>query len=119
MSGAIGMDCLFCKIVSGEIPAKIIYKDDQVIAFDDINPQAPVHKIIIPHQHIETFNDIQDEHHELMGHLVQTASLLAKQLNIADEGYRIVMNCNPGAGQSVYHIHLHLLGGRRLTWPPG
>lgn len=113
------MDCLFCKIAAGEIPAKILYHDDTVVAFEDINPQAPNHILIIPHKHIETLNDLHDEDSELIGHMVQSAAMLAKQLNIADEGYRVVMNCNEGAGQSVFHIHIHLLGGRRLTWPPG
>ncbi len=113
------MDCLFCKIAAGEIPAKILYHDDTVVAFEDINPQAPNHILIIPHKHIETLNDLHDEDSELVGHMVQSAAMLAKQLNIANEGYRVVMNCNEGAGQSVFHIHIHLLGGRRLTWPPG
>lgn len=113
------MDCLFCKIAQGEIPAKIIYRDDVVIAFDDINPQAPHHKVIIPQKHIATLNDLHDEDSELLGQMVQSAAKLAKQLNIADDGYRLVINCNAGAGQSVFHIHIHLLGGRRLTWPPG
>ena len=113
------MDCLFCKIVAGDIPAKIIYRDDYVVAFDDINPQAPLHKIIVPHKHIETLNDLQPEDGALIGHMVQSAVKLAKELNIADDGYRLIMNCNAHGGQSVYHIHAHLLGGRKLTWPPG
>lgn len=113
------MDCLFCKIISGEIPAKIIYQDDQVVAFDDINPQAPHHKLIVPRQHIATINDLQPEHNALIGQMVQAAKKLAHELKIADEGYRLVFNCNPGAGQTVFHIHIHLLGGRRMAWPPG
>lgn len=113
------MACLFCKIINGEIPAKIIYRDDLVVAFDDINPQAPHHKLIVPQKHVATLNDLHDENNDLIGYMVQIAAKLAKQLNIADEGYRVVMNCNAGAGQTVFHIHLHLLGGRRLTWPPG
>ncbi len=113
------MNCLFCKIISGETPAKIIYRDDLVVAFDDVNPEAPHHKLIVPQQHLATLNDLHGEHNELIGHMVQTAAMLAKQLNIADAGYRVVMNCNAGAGQSVFHIHLHLLGGRQLNWPPG
>ena len=113
------MDCLFCKIAKGEIPAKIIYEDDLVMAFDDINPQAPHHKIFIPRKHIATLNDLQDGDDKLIGHMVQAATKLAKELNIAEDGYRVVMNCNTHGGQSVYHIHLHLLGGRRLAWPPG
>lgn len=113
------MDCLFCKIAQGEIPANVVYRDDHVVAFDDINPQAPHHKILIPLKHISTLNDLHEDDTELMGHMMQSAAMLAKQLNMADEGYRVVVNCNSGAGQSVFHIHLHLLGGRRLTWPPG
>lgn len=113
------MDCLFCKITKGEIPAKVLYKDDLVMAFEDINPQAPHHIVLIPTKHIATLNDLHQEDSELLGHMVQSAARLAKQLGIADEGYRVVMNCNAGAGQSVFHIHAHLLGGRRLTWPPG
>lgn len=113
------MDCLFCKIIKGEIPAKLIYQDDKVVAFDDINPQAPHHKLIIPRKHISTINDLQPEDNELIGYMAQTAKKLAKDLDIADSGYRIVMNCNAGAGQTVFHIHMHLLGGRRMAWPPG
>lgn len=113
------MDCIFCKIANGTIPAKIIYRDDQIVAFDDINPQASHHKIIIPQKHIATLNDIADEDNELIGHMVQSASMLAKQLEIAEQGYRVVFNCNTAGGQTVYHIHLHLLGGRTMHWPPG
>lgn len=113
------MDCLFCKIVAGEIPAKILYKDDLVVAFEDINPQAPHHILLIPHKHIATLNDLHTEDTRLIGYMVQTAAELAKQFHIATEGYRLIFNCNPGAGQSVFHIHLHMLGGRRLSWPPG
>jgi histidine triad (HIT) family protein len=113
------MNCLFCKIVNNEIPAKILYRDDWVVAFDDINPQAPQHKLIIPQKHISTLNELTPEDNELIGYIVQTAKMLAKELNIADEGYRLIMNCNAGAGQTVFHIHAHLLGGRRLQWPPG
>lgn len=113
------MDCLFCKIANGEIPAKIIYRDDLIIIFDDINPQAPCHKLIVPIQHIATLNDLHGEDDDLVGHMVQSGAMLAKELGIAEEGYRVVLNCNAGAGQSVFHIHAHLLGGRRLSWPPG
>lgn len=113
------MDCLFCKIASGEIPAKIIYRDDQIVVFDDIKPQADVHKVIISQKHIPTFNDLTDEDNELVGHMVQSAAKLAKQLNIAEAGYRLVMNCNAAGGQEIYHIHLHLIGGRAMKWPPG
>lgn len=113
------MDCLFCKIAKGEIPAKVVYKDELVMVFDDINPQAPHHKVIIPLKHINTLNDLHQEDSELVGHMVQSAARIAKQLNIADDGFRVVLNCNAGAGQSVFHIHAHLLGGRRMAWPPG
>jgi len=113
------MDCLFCEIVKGKVPAQIIYRDDLVLAFDDINPQAPQHKLVIPQKHISTLNELSSEENELVGHIVQTAKMLAKELNIADAGYRLVMNCNPGAGQTVFHVHAHLLGGRKLNWPPG
>jgi histidine triad (HIT) family protein len=113
------MSCLFCKIIAGEIPASIIHQDDEVVVLDDINPQAPVHKLIVPKKHIATLNDLTDDDTEIVGHMIQTAKLMAKKLNVADDGYRVVMNCNAGAGQTVFHIHLHLLGGRHFTWPPG
>lgn len=112
-------DCLFCKIAKNEIPANIIYRDDEVLAFDDISPRAPIHKIIIPQKHIATLNELRDEDNELIGQMMQSAVMLAKQLNIAEEGYRIISNCNSGGGQTVFHIHMHLLGGRQMTWPPG
>lgn len=113
------MDCIFCKIANGESNANIIYRDDNVVAFDDIHPQAPQHKIIISLKHIASLNELHDEDAELIGHMVQSAAQLAKQLNIAKDGYRLVMNCNAGGGQTVFHIHLHLLGGRNMHWPPG
>lgn len=113
------MDCLFCNIASGKISANLIYTDEQVVAFDDISPHAPLHKIIIPRKHIATLNDVQAEDGKLISHMVQTATKLAKQLTIADDGYRLVINCNAGGGQTVFHIHIHLLGGRSMTWPPG
>jgi histidine triad (HIT) family protein len=111
-------DCLFCKIASGDISANIIYQDEQVIVFDDIRPQAKHHKVIIPRKHIATTNDIQNDS-ALVGHMVVTAAKVAKDLGIAEKGYRLVMNCNKDGGQTVYHIHIHLLGGRYFTWPPG
>jgi histidine triad (HIT) family protein len=113
------MDCLFCKIIKGEIPAKLIYQDERVVAFDDINPQAEHHKIIIPRKHIPTLNDLHEEDSALTGHMMLTAAKLAKELGIADDGFRVVTNCNANAGQTVFHIHFHLLGGRRFSWPPG
>ncbi len=112
-------DCLFCKILNGDIPSKIAYEDDLVIAFDDIHPQAPTHKLIIPREHIETVNDLIPPHNQLIGHMVYVAKQLAKDLEIDENGYRILMNCNRHGGQAVYHIHLHLLGGRQMHWPPG
>ena len=112
-------DCLFCKIISGEIPTDLVYEDKNVVAFRDINPQAPTHILIIPREHIETLNDINQRHGELLGAMQLTASYLAKEEGINEEGFRTVFNCNRAAGQTVFHIHLHLLGGRSLVWPPG
>ena len=107
------------KIVKKEIAAKLQYQDDKVIAFEDINPQAPVHTLIVPKLHIATLNDLTAETGLLISHMTLVASNLAKQFGIDENGYRVVMNCNSGAGQSVFHIHMHLLGGRIMTWPPG
>ncbi|TFH88691.1 histidine triad nucleotide-binding protein [Billgrantia azerbaijanica] len=113
------MDCLFCKIIDREIPADIVYEDDEVLAFEDINPQAPTHVLLIPKRHIATLNDIADADRALIGRLTQVAADLARERGFAEEGYRVVMNCNEQAGQTVYHIHMHLMGGRRFTWPAG
>ena len=112
-------NCLFCKILNDEIPADIVYESDTAIAFRDINPQAPTHVLIIPRKHIATINDIADEDQALVGSLYSAAREIAAAEGFAEEGYRAVMNCNEGAGQAVFHIHLHLLAGRALTWPPG
>ena len=112
-------DCLFCKIVAGEIPADIIFESDNVLAFRDISPQAPTHVLIIPRRHISTINDLQDGDQAIVGDLFLAAAQIAAEEGIADDGYRVVMNCNAGAGQTVFHIHLHLIGGRAMTWPPG
>lgn len=112
------MDCLFCKIIEGEIPSKLIYEDDQVYAFHDIDPKAPVHFLVVPKQHIATLNDLKPADEQLIGHIVFTAQRLAKELG-CDEGFRVVMNCNEQGGQTVYHIHMHVLGQRHLDWPPG
>ena len=112
-------DCIFCKIVNKELPAEIAYEDDKVLAFKDLSPQAPTHLLIIPKKHISTMNDIQEEDVALIGHIKLTAAKLAKNLGFAEAGYRVVMNCNEDGGQTVYHIHLHLLAGRSLAWPPG
>lgn len=112
-------DCIFCKIVSKEMPATIIYEDEHVIAFDDLYPKAPQHKLIIPKQHLSTLNDASEKDKNLLGHLMLTAQKLAKELSIDEEGYRILINTNKGGGQVVFHLHLHLLGGRTMHWPPG
>ena len=113
------MECLFCKIIEREIPSEIIYEDERVLAFSDISPKAPIHKLIIPRKHIATINDIEDADSTLIGEMVQAARKIAIELNIAEDGYRLVFNVNKGAGQEVFHIHLHLLAGRPLIWPPG
>ena len=112
-------DCLFCKIVDGDISADIIYESDSAIAFRDINPQAPTHVLVIPRKHIATINDLEAGHEEIVGSLFMAAQEIARQEGIEEAGYRAVMNCNEGAGQTVFHIHLHVLGGRSLGWPPG
>ena len=112
-------DCLFCKMVTREIEPDIVYEDDDVLAFRDVNPQAPVHVLVIPKQHISTINDLQPEHNDLMGKLYQAARQVAQQEKISERGYRTLMNCNAEAGQTVFHIHMHLLGGRPMGWPPG
>ena len=112
-------DCLFCKMVSGEIPPDTVYEDDDILAFNDINPQAPTHVLIIPKKHIATLNDASTDHTQLMGKLSMVAAQLAREAGFAEDGYRVVMNCNSAGGQAVYHIHLHLLGGRSMSWPPG
>ena len=113
------MDCLFCKIIDGDIPADIVYQDEQVLAFRDISPQAPTHILVIPKRHITTINDVTEEDCGLLGHMMVTAKQLAAKEGLAEDGYRLTLNCNENGGQSVYHIHLHLMGGRRMTWPPG
>jgi histidine triad (HIT) family protein len=112
-------DDLFLKIINREIPADIIYETDEILAFRDVNPQAPVHVLIIPKEHIRTMNDLESEHAEMAGKLFLVAAEIARNEGIAEEGYRVVMNCNRAGGQAVYHIHLHLLGGRQMGWPPG
>ena len=112
-------DCLFCKICAGEIPADIVYEDEATLAFRDINPQAPTHVLVIPRRHISTINDLDENDRSLVGDLFLAAQHVAREAGIADEGYRTVMNCNRAAGQTVFHIHLHVVGGRDLDWPPG
>jgi diadenosine tetraphosphate (Ap4A) HIT family hydrolase len=113
------MDCIFCKIAEGKIPAKVIYEDDLAVAFEDISPQAPVHTLVIPRKHISTLLDMEDGDRELVGHLFKVAADLARQKGVDEGGFRLVMNTNADAGQTVFHVHLHLLGGRRMSWPPG
>lgn len=112
-------DCLFCKIIQKQIPATIVYEDDMVLAFRDINPQAPVHLLVIPKQHVSTANELTVADQSLLGHMVLTAQHLAQTEGIAEKGYRLAMNCNADGGQTVYHVHLHVLGGRGMRWPPG
>ena len=112
-------ECLFCKIVAKQIPAKIAFEDERVLAFHDIRPMAPIHLQVIPKRHIARVSELTGENAEIVAHLVLAANRLAAELGVAEPGYRLVINCNPAAGQSVYHLHLHLLGGRSLSWPPG
>ena len=112
-------DCLFCKMVSGEIAPDTVYEDDDVLAFRDINPQAPTHVLVVPKQHVPTINDLDAESAALIGKMMLAAAKIAQQEGFAEQGYRTVMNCNAHGGQTVFHIHLHLLGGRVMGWPPG
>jgi len=112
-------DCLFCKIIAAEIPADIVCESSDVIAFRDINPQAPTHVVIVPRRHIATINDLENSDAEIVGQLFLAARDIARQEGLAEDGYRVAMNCNAAAGQTVFHIHLHLLGGRKFSWPPG
>lgn len=113
------MSCLFCKIIAGEIPSKKVYEDDELYAFEDINPQAPLHALIVPRQHIATLNDLAEKDDDLVGSMVRRAAAIAKERGFESSGYRTVFNCNSHAGQTVFHIHLHVLGGRSMAWPPG
>lgn len=110
--------CLFCKIASRERPGKIVYEDEQSVAFEDINPKAPVHILIVPRQHLATLLDANQADDRLLGHLLLVANRIARQVGIADRGFRVVINCNSDGGQAVFHLHLHLLGGRPLSWHP-
>lgn len=112
-------DCLFCGIVKGEIKGNIIYQDNSVVAFKDINPRAPVHLLIVPRKHISTLLDLQQEDKLLIGDIFSAANQLARDQEISTGGFRVVVNCGPGAGQTVFHLHFHLLGGRPMAWPPG
>ena len=112
-------DCLFCKIIAGHIPGAIVHQDDALVAFKDINPQAPLHVLIVPRRHVASLNDLTPEDDALVGSMLRCAAALAKQHGYADRGYRTVFNSNREAGQTVFHIHLHVLAGRGLAWPPG
>jgi len=113
------MSCLFCRIIAGEIPSSKVYEDDEVFAFNDINPQAPLHVLVVPKRHIATVNDLAPGDDGLVGTLVRRAAAIATEKGYAERGYRTVFNCNAEAGQTVFHLHLHLLAGRALGWPPG
>jgi histidine triad (HIT) family protein len=113
------MACLFCRIVSGEIPASKVFEDDRLVAFNDINPQAPMHILVVPREHIPTLTALTADHDDLVGAMVRQAATLAAERGYAQTGYRTVFNCEAGAGQTVFHLHLHVLGGRTFTWPPG
>jgi len=112
-------DCLFCKLVAGLIPSSVVFQDDDVFAFRDINPQAPFHVLVVPTRHIATLNDVAPGDEGLLGAMLRRAAALAAEHGYAERGYRTVFNCNADAGQTVFHLHLHVLGGRSLAWPPG
>jgi histidine triad (HIT) family protein len=112
-------DCLFCKVVAGEVPATVVFQNDQVVAFKDITPRAPTHVLVVPRRHIATLNALSPEDDALVGGMIRAAAAIAKEQGLAERGYRTVFNCNADAGQTVFHIHLHVLGGRQMTWPPG
>ena len=112
-------DCIFCKIINGEIPSKKVYEDDKVYAFYDITPEAPVHFLVIPKEHIESANDLNDNNIDIVSHIFKVINKLVVELNISDKGYRVINNCGEDGGQTVKHIHFHVLAGRSLKWPPG
>jgi histidine triad (HIT) family protein len=112
-------ECIFCGIVNGDVPANIVYRDDEVVAFEDIKPVAPVHLLVIPTRHIDSIRDVTREDDDIVGKLIATANQLARDKEIHDAGFRLNMNAGPNGGQTVYHLHVHLLGGRFMTWPPG
>jgi histidine triad (HIT) family protein len=111
--------CLFCRIIAGEVPATKVYEDRHLVAFEDINPQAPMHVLVVPRAHVATLNDLEPGHDTLVGEMVRRGAAIAAGRGYAARGFRTVFNCNPEAGQTVFHIHLHVLGGRAMTWPPG
>jgi len=113
------MSCLFCRIVAGEIPAAKVYEDEEILAFSDIKPEAPLHVLIVPKRHISTVNDLAESDDRLVGAMIRRAAAIAAERGVDASGYRTVFNCNSHAGQTVFHLHLHLLGGRTMAWPPG
>jgi histidine triad (HIT) family protein len=113
------MDCLFCRIVAGEVPADTVYQDEHCLAFRDINPQAPVHVLVIPREHLESLDEAGRKDEAMLGHLLRVAARVANEQGLSESGYRTVINTGAGAGQSVFHLHVHVLGGRELSWPPG
>jgi histidine triad (HIT) family protein len=113
------MSCLFCRIIAGEIPSSRVYEDHELFAFNDINPQAPMHVLVVPKTHVATLNDLNAAHDGLVGSMIRRGAAIAAERGFAEAGYRTVFNCNAGAGQTVFHIHLHVLGGRSFHWPPG
>ena len=112
-------DCLFCRIIASEIPASKVYEDDRIVAFNDINPQAPMHVLVVPRDHVETLNELEHKHDSTVGEMVRRGAAIAAERGYSASGYRTVFNCQADAGQAVFHIHLHVLGGRKMTWPPG
>ncbi|MCR3758197.1 histidine triad nucleotide-binding protein [Clostridium felsineum] len=112
-------ECIFCKIIKGEIPSSKVYEDDKVFAFKDINPAAPIHVLVIPKEHISSLNDVNEENSKLIAHVFVVISKLAKELGIDEDGFRVVSNCGEAAGQTVQHVHFHLLAKKKFTWPPG
>jgi histidine triad (HIT) family protein len=112
-------DCLFCRVIAGEIPADFVHRDDLSVVIRDINPQAPTHLLVIPHEHIESLDDASQKDEALLGHLLRVAARVANAAGLAEGGYRTVINNGAGAGQSVFHLHVHVLGGRPMNWPPG
>jgi histidine triad (HIT) family protein len=112
-------DCLFCRIIAGEITADVVYRDERSLAFRDINPQAPIHMLVIPREHLESLDEATQKDEAILGHLLRVAARVANEQGLSESGYRTVINTGAGAGQSVFHLHVHVLGGRALNWPPG
>ena len=113
------LDCIFCRIASHEIPATVVYEDEQLIAFEDIDPQAPVHVLIVPKKHVRSLSELKENEADLLSHMLLTAKHVATLLHTNYSGFRVILNCNPDGGQTVYHLHAHVLGGRKMNWPPG